>query len=86
MSHFLSPLAVGGQFLRYVPFLHEFLHRVGGGRLSGAVVLEAARILLIKRMLPPDISKQTITLYISAVYAFPRRTHSLSMLSDHYDI
>lgn len=39
-------------------------------------MLEAARILLVKRMLPPDILKQTITLYISAVYAFPLSIHS----------
>lgn len=55
----VSPLAVRGQFLRYIAFLYEFLHRVGGGRLSGAVVLEAAWVLLVQRLLPPDVQTQS---------------------------
>lgn len=65
----VSPLAVYGQFLRYVAFLHEFLHGIGGGRLSGAVMLEAALVLLVQRLLPPEESAQkSIKPALNAVY------------------
>lgn len=50
-----SPLAVRGQLLRYVAFLQELLHGVGGGRLPGAGMLEAAGVLLVQRLFSPGV-------------------------------
>lgn len=43
-----------GEFLRDVPLLDEFVHRVGRAALSGAVVLEQTWVLFIQRLLPPE--------------------------------
>lgn len=44
-----------GQFLRYVAFLHEFLHGVGRGRLPGAGMFEAAGVLLVQGLFSPGV-------------------------------
>lgn len=56
-----SPLAVRGQFLRYVAFLHEFFHGVGRGRLPGAGMFEAAGVLLVQGLFPPGVKCKTKT-------------------------
>lgn len=50
-----------GQFLRYVAFLHELLHGVGGGRLPGAGVFEAAGVLLVQRLFSPGVKRKAET-------------------------
>lgn len=48
-----TPPLARGEFLRDIPLLDEFVHRVGRTALSGAVVLEQTRVLFIQRLLPP---------------------------------
>lgn len=56
-----SPLAVRGQFLRYVAFLHEFFHGVGRGRLPGAGMFEAAGVLLVQGLFSPGVKRKAKT-------------------------